>query len=256
MADWGNAGKGAASGALAGSALGPWGALAGGAIGGLYGLFGGGGDAPKVQQAPQTADYQRSYLQNMLSHGAPMMNTAQSDQARGQQSQLAAMLMQQATGQRQGAGELAVQRQTNNALAQQSSLAQQARGANAALALRNAARSSADIGTNAAGQASIAQLQDQASAQNQLAGLLGTQRSQDIQTAGANQQAQLGQQNIQLGALAQLLGVDQAALGQSNMQTSLDLAEKRRQDAQMASMMQAAGQAAATYAAGQPKQQG
>lgn len=44
MPDWGNGAKGAASGAMVGSAFGPWGTAIGGVAGGLYGLFGGGGD--------------------------------------------------------------------------------------------------------------------------------------------------------------------------------------------------------------------
>lgn len=41
MANWGEAGQGAASGAITGGSIGgPWGALAGGALGGIAGLFG------------------------------------------------------------------------------------------------------------------------------------------------------------------------------------------------------------------------
>ncbi len=41
MGDWGQAGQGAAGGAMAGAAFGPWGAAAGGLIGGVAGYFGG-----------------------------------------------------------------------------------------------------------------------------------------------------------------------------------------------------------------------
>ncbi len=175
----------------------------------------GGGATKGMASEPQTAGFQRGYLQNdFLNRQAPMMNTGQADQTRGQQGQLASMLFQQAQGMRPGAGEMAVNRQANQALASQTSAAQMARGANAALAMRNAARTRADIGVNAAGQASIAQLQDQQSAQNQLGGLLGGMRGQDIGVAQGNQQAQMQQQQLQLAALAQMLGVDQAALQQ------------------------------------------
>ncbi len=187
-----------------------------------------GGDATKgMATGPQTGNYQRGYLQNdFLKRAAPTMNTGWSDQARGQQGQLAQMLFQQANGQRQGAGELAVQRQAGNAMAQQTSAAQMARGANSALAARTAARNNASIGVNAAGQAGIAQMQDQQSAQNQLGGLLGSMRGGDIQTAGANQQAQLGQQQLQLGALAQMLGIDEAALRQDLAKRGIDAGDK------------------------------
>ncbi len=207
-----------------------------------------GGDATKgMQSGPQTGDYQRGYLQNdFMNRSAPMMNTGQADQTRGQQGQLAQMLFQQANGQTQGAGELAVQRQANNAMANNTSAAQMARGANTAMAMRNAARTNADIGVNAAGQAGIAQLQDQQSAQNQLGGLLGTQRGQDIQTAGANQQAQMQQQQLQLSALAQMLGVDQAALQQDLAKRGLALGDK----GMFPSLLQVGGQVGAAVATG------
>ncbi len=207
-----------------------------------------GGDATKgMSTQPQSAGYQRGYLQNdFMNRPAPMMNTGQADQSRGQQGQLAQMLMQQATGQRQGAGEMAVQRQAGNAMAQQTSTAQMARGANAALAARTAARNSADIGVNAAGQAGIAQMQDQQSAQNQLGGLLGGMRGQDIQTAGANQQSQLAQQQLQLSALAQMLGVDQATLQAQLAKAQIDAGDKGH----IGTVMQVGGQIGAGLAGG------
>lgn len=209
--------------------------------------FFGGAAGNNIPTKTQTGDYQRGYLQNdFMNRAAPTMNTGQSDQARGQQSQLASMLFQQATGQQQGAGELAVQRQANNAMAQQTSAAQMARGANAALAARNAARTKADIGVNAAGQAGIAQLQDQQSAQNQLSGLLGNMRGQDIQTAGANQQAQLAQQQLQLGGLAQMLGVDQAELEAAIAKANANSADK----GMFGNLLQIGGQIGAAYAGG------
>ena len=217
-----------------------------------------GGDATKgMASGPQTGDYQRQYLQgDFMNRQAPTMNVAQSAdaaQARGQQGQLASMLFQQAQGQAPGAGEMAVNRQANQALANQASMAQMARGAGAGMAMRNAARTSADIGTNAAGQASIAQMQDQTNAQNQLGGLLGGMRGQDIQgrgqdiqIAGANQQSQLAQQQLQLGGLAQMLGVDQAALDQDARRRALQMGDK----GMLPSLLQVGGQIGAAYAGG------
>ena len=205
-----------------------------------------GGKATKgMPTGPQTGDYQRGYLQNdFMNRGAPTMNTGQSDQARGQQQQLAQMLFSQATGATQGAGEMAVQRQAGNAMANNTSAAQMSRGANAAMAGRNAMRANADLGVNAAGQAGIAQLQDQQSAQNQLGGLLGATRGQDIQTAGANQQAQLGQQQLQLSALAQMLGVDQAALQADLAKRGIQMQDK----GMLPTLLQAGGQTVAAAA--------
>jgi hypothetical protein len=215
--------------------------------GGLGNWLFGGGATKSMPTGPRTGDYQRGYLQNdFMNRDAPMLNAGQSDQSRGQQQQLAQMLFQQATGQRQGAGELAVQRQANNAMANTTSASQMARGANTAMAMRNAARTNADIGVNAAGQAGIAQLQDQQSAQNQLGGLLGGMRGQDIQTAGANQQAQMQQQQLQLAALAQMLGVDQAALQQDLAKRNIDLNDK----GMLPSLLQIGGQIGAAAATG------
>lgn len=209
----------------------------------------GGKAGNNIPTQTQTGEYQRGYLQNdFMNRAAPTMDAGQSNQARGQQNQLAGMLFQQATGATPGAGELAVQRQASNAMAQQTSAAQMARGANAALAARTAARTNANIGGNAAGQAQIAQLQDQQSAQNQLAGLLGNMRGQDIQTAGANQQAQLAQQQLQLGALAQMLGVDQAELEASIARANVNNADK----GMLGTLLQVGGQIGAA-AAGRSK---
>ncbi len=213
--------------------------------GGVVGWLLGGNATKGMLSGPQTGAYQRGYLQDdFLKRQAPMMNTTNADQARGQQGQLAQMLFQQATGQRQGAGELAVQRQAGNAMAQQTSQAQMARGANSALAGRAAARMNAEIGTNAAGQAGIAQMQDQQAAQNQLGGLLGMQRGQDIQTAGANQQSQLAQQQLQLSALAQMLGVDEAALRQDQAKRAIQATDKGN----LATLLQVGGQVGAAAA--------
>lgn len=189
-------------------------------------LFGGGATKGMLSE-PQTGNYQRGYLQqDFMNRGPVMANATQSDQTRGQQGQLAQMLMQQAQGTRQGAGELAVQRQIGNANAAQTSQAQMARGANAALAQRTAARTKADIGVNGAGQAGIAQMQDQQAAQNQLGGLLGTQRQQDIGMAQGNQQSAIQQQQLQLAALAQMLGVDKAALEQDLEKRKIEATDK------------------------------
>jgi hypothetical protein len=226
------------------------------------GVFGGlsspnwltGGDATKgMQTSPATADWQRRYLMTSAEQAAPTVapvGSGAADQMRGQQGQLASMLFNQAQGLTPGAGELAVQRQAGNAMAQQTAQAQMARGAGAALAGRNAARANADIGVNAAGQAGIAQMQDQQGAQNQLGGLLGGmrgqdlgQRGQDIGVAQGNQQAQLAQQQQNIAALAQMLGVDVAALQQDLAKRGIDAQDK----GMMGTLVQTGGQIGASY---------
>lgn len=102
-----------------------------------------------------------------------------------------------ASGQQQGAGELAAQRQVANAQAAQQAMARMARGGNAALAYRNAANQSAALGSTGAGMGQQAAMQDQQLAHNQLAQVGAQGRQSDIGVANANAgyQASVGQQN-------------------------------------------------------------
>lgn len=206
-----------------------------------------GGDATKdMPSQPQSADLQRSYLGGMLNRQAPSMDVSQSNQARGQQSNLAGMLTGIANGTQKGAGEMAVNRQVGQAQAAQTAGASMARGANAALAQRQAARMTADIGVNGAGQAAIAQQNDQTNAVGQLGGLLSGMRQQDMGVAGANQNAQMQQQQMQISALAQMLGVDEATL-------RADLAKRQlasQDKGNLGTLMQIGGQLGAAYATG------
>jgi len=217
-----------------------------GLIGGVKNWFFGGDATKGMQTQPQTADWQRTWLQTFAQQPATMMDTAQSDQVRGQQNQLAGMLFKQATGATPGAGEMAVNRQIGAGMAQNTAAAQMARGANAALAARNAARANSDLSVNGAGQAAIAQIQDRQAAQNQLGGLLGGMRQQDIGVAGANQQAQYTMQGQQLQALAQMLGVDVAALQQDMARRGLKMNDK----GMLPGLLQVGGQIGAAYAGG------
>lgn len=204
-----------------------------------------GGDATKgMANGPAHGRQIGHYLTAFADQPAPMQDTSQSNQARGGQQSLADMLMRTAQGQQQGPGELAVRRAANSAMSQQTSAAQMARGANAALAARNAARNNASIGVNAAGQAGIAHLNDTTAAQNQLSQLLGIQRGQDIQVAGANQQSQLAQQGQDLQAMAQLLGVDVATLQQDLAKRGINMQDK----GMMGQLLQIGGQIGAAYA--------
>lgn len=104
------------------------------------------------------------------------------------QAQLAQMQQLQgiASGQQQGAGELAAQRQIANALAAQQAQAMMARGGNAALAQRNAANQSAALGISGVGLGQQAALTDQQAAQGQLAGVQTAGRQGDLATNQLN----------------------------------------------------------------------
>ncbi len=216
-------------------------------------LFGGGATQGMSTQ-PKTATEQRMHLRGLLANNAPevgQVSSAQADQTRGQQGQLAGMLFNTATGNTPGAGEMAVNRQIGQANAAQTSQASMARGANAALAMRQAARNQAAIGVDGAGQAGIAQLNDRTAAQNQLSGLLGGmrgqdlgQRGQDIGIAQGNQQASLAQEQLKISALAQMLGIDEATLRQDMAKRQLDSQDK----GMFGSLLQVGGQIGAAYA--------
>lgn len=182
-----------------------------------------GGDQSKdfnQQTNPQYAGQIAGYAQGAL--GRPgALNFGQADQTRAQQGQLAGMLQGVASGTQRGAGEMAVDRQVGQAQAAQEALARMARGGNAALAARQAARSTADIGVAGAGQAAQARMQDATNAQGVLAGLLGQTRGQDLQTQGLTLDQQRANDAAAQGYLAQLMGLDEAALKRAQMQAAI-----------------------------------
>jgi hypothetical protein len=159
--------------------------------------------------------------------GAPaQLATGQMDQSRGGMLGVANRLGGIASGQQAGAGELAVNRQLGQANAAQQAAARMARGANAALAYRNAARNSADLGLQGAGLAAGAQMQDQQAANAQLGQLYGGMYGQDANVAAQN--AQLGQQAmLQQGAMDQ-----QATLANAQAGNTVALANLQAQLAQ------------------------
>lgn len=198
--------------------------------------------------------------------------TGQMDQSRGGLMGVAGNLGAIAGGQRMGAGEMAVNRQMGQANAAQHSLAMAARGANSALAYRNAARNTADNGLAGAAAAGQAQMADQQAANQQLAGIYGGMYGQDASVAGQNAQlsqqagttnAQLGQQAAmanqsaqlsqtqmndarQIQALGQQLGWDQARINAEMQKAGIAAQDK----GMLPSLLQLGGQIGAAYATG------
>jgi hypothetical protein len=238
---------GAASGAAIGTAILPgWGTAAGGVIGGIAGYFGsGGGDDPDPNKSrwtdgPQLSEQYRRGAEQAMYRGSPYMtgrtqlgqtnlgrvalgSAAQLDPR--QQAQMREAQMAQAnrlgaiaSGQQRGAGELAVGRQMQQAAAQQQATARMQRGMSGASAARGAARNLAGLGVAGAGQAQQAALSDQMGAGQQLAGLLGQTREQDLGMAAQN--AQLDQQQmLQQGSMNQQSMLQQGTFDQQrNMQ--------------------------------------
>lgn len=176
-----------------------------------------------------------------LGAAAPQLDPSQQAAFRNAQLQQMMQLQRIASGQQQGAGELAAQRQGQNALAQQQAMARMARGGDAALAMRNAASNAAGIGLNTAGQSQQAAMQDQMNAQGLLSGVTNAGRGQDIGMAGQN--AQLQQQQQQM-AMQGLLGLGQ--LGQSQYGTQAGIYGAQMQNpGVLGGLLQAGGQAGA-----------
>lgn len=231
-------------------------------------MFGGMGQQIDPNQARlQGGDFMRDYLRGQLGgvggRQAPQVGAAQvaqgpQSQFRGQQQQLAGQLMGVASGQQMGAGEMAVRRQMQQAMAQQVAQSRMARGGNAAIAARAGARAMGDLGVNAAGQSAQAAMGDQTQARGLLAGVLGQGREQDIglasQNAALQQQANLANQAAklqQLGMndeqiarlLGQMYGVDAAEL-----QARLGVMQgNQQQHGIFGDLLQAAGGLGAAY---------
>lgn len=203
---------------------------------------------------------------------AAQLNGGPQDQARAGQMNTAGYLNGVMQGNRAGAGELAVNRQTGQAVAAQQAAAHMARGANAAMAARNAARNTADIGLMGAGQAAQAQQADQMGAAGQLGNVYGQMRGQDLDLAGQNagflqqrmlQQGQMSQQanlaNLdaqlrQTGMndqarqqyMQQLLGMDQATFQRVMAKEQLNAQDQGH----LGGLLQGAAGLGATWASG------
>lgn len=266
MGDWGGAAKGAAGGAAAGAALGPYGAAVGGIVGGALGYFSGGDDdsakKPLANYGAATAGL-GSIAGSAQGRMAPVVNASwlndtQMLQSRGGLMDTAGRLQGIAAGTQQGAGEMAVNAQLGRAAAAQNAAARMARGANAALAYRNAMRNQADMGLAGAAQAAQSRMQDQAQANAQLSQIYGSMYGQDASVAGqnatlaqqaslANQGAYLTQQQLndarQMQAYQQMLAWDAANNGQQ-----IDWAKFNASQPNIgANMLQAGGSILAGY---------
>lgn len=282
MADYGAGAKGALGGAATGAALGTAvpvigtavGAIGGGLIGGLGGLFGGGDTKPAVYQ-------DRDQIMDLINKGyapggitqqtAPQAQAAQlnmgNDPFRRAQLQQVGQLQRVANGQQQGAGEIAAQRQTQNAQAAQQAMARMARGSNAGLAYRNAANQTASAGLNGVGMGQQAALQDQQAAQGLLANAVNAGRGADINVAGQNagfqqqtglsnaaMQGQTQQQNSAnyLALLQQLGNMDATQLSGQN---AANMANAQMNNSLLGAGLSAGGQILASNLGRQPQQE-
>lgn len=171
-------------------------------------------------QVPHYSDQYTQYGRLANSYddrNAPRANayTAGESGFRGNQSQLAHMLMRQAQG--HGPGQKLVRMQAQQAadrgMQQQMAMANSGRPGMGAMGARNAMMNSGNIQSQVGGQAAMAGLQAQLGATNQLGSVLQGARGQDLQRGMFNAGQQ--QQGSQFNADAQLrqMGLnDQAQL--------------------------------------------
>jgi hypothetical protein len=164
--------------------------------------------------ARQDPTLQRTQVAPVQTGQAAKLNTAQQDQFRNIQMDVAQRLAGQASGQVAGPGQMAAQDAVRRAMASQQAMARMGRGANAALAGRTAARNTAAIGVAGAGQTAQAAMQDRAMADQQLAGVLQGARGADIglaeSQANLSQQMNLANLSAENQAIFQQAGLDQA----------------------------------------------
>lgn len=222
MPNWGQGAQGAAGGAMAGAALGPWGAAIGGGIGGALGLFGGGG-GPKYDQAlkGRLMELERQYGARAAPTGVAQ-SAANSDFRQNQ----AALISQQesmARGEGPSAATIHMREAMDRTTASGNSMAAGAvgRGVNAGAALRGASNNAAAIQSQGARDTGLMRVNEQLGAMNQLGLTLHGARGADESTnkfnaaqgnemTQANMNAQLQQYGIndraQLQALSQAMG--------------------------------------------------
>lgn len=178
-------------------------------------------------------------LRDTYNRAAPTIDPA----FRNAQLQQLGQLQGIASGQQQGAGELATQRQAANAIAAQQAGARMARGGGAGQALLGAQRQMAGLGVNAAGQAQQAALQDQMNAQGLLAQVGAQGRAGDL-GVGQLQQNQMGMNDqARLQYLSQLTGMDQNQL----MAAMANMQNQQSQQGILGGLLSAGGQIGGAY---------
>lgn len=141
-------------------------------------------------------DFSRGQMDGAQGRGPAQMDPAMQAQIRQRQLALADDLTGVADGTQVGAGEMAANRQAAQGRASMFAGNAMARGANAGMAARAAARGLGNLTVDATGQARQAALGDQVAARGQLAGLLDSTRGADINVANANLNADVNQRQM------------------------------------------------------------
>lgn len=209
MPNWSGGAQGAVGGALAGSALGPWGAVAGGAIGGIAGLLGGGGGDPYENE-------KRAFLKEASSRQAPQLGAAQNanySSFRDNQRRLITSLEDQAAGRGPSVSREMLNQATNRNIATQNAMTAGGNG-NQALMGMTAANNIGRLQADASQSAALGRVQEQATAQGQLGQQIWSGRSSDEDMNRYNTSTNNSRDEFNVGNQMLMTGMnDRARLG-------------------------------------------
>lgn len=189
--------------------------------------------APQVNIGPASQAGQ-TLLGSITGSTAAGVNTAQQEQFRQQQLNLANALALQAQGQGPSVGAAQFKAASDRNIAQQQALAAGSRGGDIAGAGRRAAQNVSNFNAQAAQQAAVARQQEQLNAQGQLGSIIGTGRESDIGLAST--QAGFQQQsNLANAAASNVANLQQGSMNQQVALTNTEAANQfALQQAQLA----------------------
>jgi hypothetical protein len=197
--------SGAAGGAMAGSAFGPWGTAIGGGLGLLTGFLGGGED-PNKKYKDQLAKIAATMGNRPAPQAGASAQAGYSD-ARANQAGLIAQLEAMARGEGPSAAAIQMREAMDRAVASQTSAAATAtgRGVNPGAAFLQASNMGAAITAQGARDTATLRAQEQTNALGQLAQVISQGRAQDENinqfNAGANNQMSIANLQAQLQTL-------------------------------------------------------
>lgn len=210
MPDIGQGLQGAAGGAMAGSAFGPWGTAIGGGLGLLGGLFLGGDKAdPNQKYKDQLAELAKSYTGRTAPQMGPASQAGYSE-FRGNQAGLIAQLEAMARGEGPSAAAIQMRDAMDRAVAAQTSSAATAtgRGVNPGAAYLNASNMGAAVMNQGARDTAVLRAQEQANAIGQLGQVIGQGRAADENTNQYNASANNVAAATNLEAQLKMLGLN------------------------------------------------
>lgn len=180
----------------------------------------------QVTQARAEPKMSAAQVGNAATAKAATINQRPQEEFRNQQEALASQLMAQTQGQGPSLAQSQLKQATDRNISQQMAMAASQRGATAGQGLRQVAQNAAMANQQAAQQSADLRMQEQMAAQQQLAGVAGAAREQDIglatNQAGLQQQTALANQDA-----SNQFKLTQAQLNQeaaaNNQQSSLQM---------------------------------